>query len=153
MIETKFDGLAEIQEAIARISQLQPREIYVKFWKTRRQGVLRDRFRVISKQTPYAPSSLGTRKPKSGVRRGSPKDPGYSIDSGELMRDLLERPDIQEYSLTIFSDRPYAQYQERLWEQKGPYSPDGLFNDAILDSEGKALEEAIDEAMDEIFGW
>ncbi|MEB3355634.1 MAG: hypothetical protein VKK04_02725 [Synechococcales bacterium] len=107
------------------------------------------RFDQAAEQTPYAPSSIGTKKRVSGATRGGGDDPGFGIDSGRLRSDLTgENAEVTDSAIAIFSELPYAARIASLFAEKGPF-PEGL--PLVEEADLVALEDAIANDIERFF--
>ena len=75
------------------------------------------RYDAISRTTEYSANYSGRLKPSGQSRAGVGSDPGYALDTGRMVADLVE-PVIDGKSLAIGSDQAYASYQETLLARK-----------------------------------
>lgn len=153
MYELEITGLVELIAAIQRLEQFKARDLYSNYLSQHLRPSLSKRFEQAAAQTPYSPRSLGTRKPATGVRRGSAADPGFSIDSG-LHKSFMTAmnpagTEIRDKSLSVFSPLPYSAFQEYLQMSKGPLAPDGVL--MATEDDLDALEEMTLEKFEEIF--
>ncbi|MGL5059061.1 MAG: hypothetical protein ACRC62_03685 [Microcoleus sp.] len=83
-----------------------------------------ERYRIAAASTPYAASSKGKKKPKSG--RKVP-DGAFGIDSGALFTDTVNNRRItRDEGLTYYSDLTYSAYVMARFAQKGPFAPDDV---------------------------
>jgi hypothetical protein len=83
-----------------------------------------ERYRIAAAKTPYAASSKGRKKPKSGRRI---PDGFFGIDSGALFSDTINNRKITpEDGLIYYSDLSYSAYVMAKFAEKGPYAPDGV---------------------------
>lgn len=100
-----------------------------------------ERYRIAAAQTPYAASSKGRKKPKSGRRI---PDGFFGIDSGALFSDTVNNRRITpEDGLIYYSDLNYSAYVMARFAEKGPYAPnDVLFID---DADLERFEEIVSE--------
>jgi hypothetical protein len=123
-------------------------DIYREFYKYYRAKT-RARYIRASQETPYAPSSIGRKK-----RNGSIIGEGslFGIDTTALFQDFTENVKIDDSGLRVWSDRIYAGYIEMLFEEKGPYAPDGVLfvDDQDLETLEFIMEKELLEAFDDI---
>lgn len=75
------------------------------------------RYDAISRTTTYSASYIGQLKPSGRSRAGVGGDPGYALDTGRMVADLVE-PTVEGSSVVIGSDAAYADYQEKLLARK-----------------------------------
>lgn len=151
MIELQWDwnGLDEAIAATTRLEQYSPKTVFERYFKGYLRPALIDRYKVAAISTPYAPASIGTRKRVSGAIRGQGNDPGFGVDSRNLLRDFTGEGDklsITDEALLLFSDLPYAAYIDSLFESKGP----GAVFDAT-DEDQEALADQFGEYLEELF--
>ena len=106
-----------------------------------------ERYRIAAAKTPYAASSKGRKKPKSG--RKIP-DGFFGIDSGALFSDTVNNRKITpEDGLIYYSDLSYSAYVMAKFAEKGPYAPnDVLFID---DGDLDKLEDIVSENFAKAF--
>jgi hypothetical protein len=123
-------------------------DIYREFYKYYRAKT-RARYIRASQETPYAPSSIGRRK-----RNGSIIGEGslFGIDTSALFQDFTENVKIDDSGLRVWSDRIYAGYIEMLFQEKGPYAPEGVLfvDDQDLEALEFIMEKELLEAFDDI---
>lgn len=123
-------------------------DIYREFYKYYRTKT-RARYIRASQETPYAPSSIGRKK-----RNGSIIGEGslFGIDTTALFQDFTENVKIDDSGLRVWSDRIYAGYIEMLFQEKGPYAPEGVLfvDDQDLETLEFIMEKELLEAFDDI---
>lgn len=136
----QFNGLDETITALSAIENYQWGNTFKRFYSERFQPITVSRYSYTMAQTPYAPSSLGTRKRVTGAIRGQAGDPGYSYDSGALYSQITGNVQFMDDGMVIWSDLIYGGYQEALWQAKGPFDEGVLFaNDTDLMMAGEMM--------------
>lgn len=75
------------------------------------------RYDAISRTTQYSAGYIGQKKPSGRNRAGVGGDPGYALDTGRMVADLVE-PEINGTNVVIGSDQAYAGFQEKLLAKK-----------------------------------
>lgn len=151
MIEIEFNGLEEAIAATKHLEDYSPKEVFDRYFKGYLRPTLIDRYKIAA-TTPYAPSSLGTKKRATGAIRGGAGDPGFGVDSRALLRDFTGESgnfdfDTTEDALTLFSDLPYAAYIDSLFAAKGPGA---VF--VATDEDSDRLAEDFGKYLEELFG-
>lgn len=107
-----------------------------------------ERYRIAAARTPFAASSRGRVKPKSG--RKIP-DGFFGIDSGALFSDTVNNRRITpEDGLTYYSDLTYSAYVMAKFAEKGPYAPDDIL--FVGDEDLTKLEDIVSENFAKAFG-
>jgi hypothetical protein len=107
-----------------------------------------ERYRIAAARTPYATSSKGRKKPKSGRRI---PDGFFGIDSGALFSDTVNNRRITpEDGLTYYSDLTYSAYVMAKFAEKGPYAPNDIL--FIDDGDLEVFEEIVSDNFGRAFG-
>jgi hypothetical protein len=123
-------------------------DIYRQFYQYYRAKT-RDRYLRAAQQTPYAPSSIGRRK-----RNGTIITEGslFGIDTTALFQDFTQNVKIDDSGLRVWSEQIYAGYIEMLFQEKGPFAPDGVLfvDDNDLQTLEFIMEKELLEALDEV---
>lgn len=129
--------------------------VYSKFYKYYRP-ILKERFDLGSRTTPYEPSSLGKRKRSGEIIRQVPTSL-YNRDTDALYKSVMDDVKITDDGMEIKSDVSYAPYALGRFKQKGELAPDGVFKvskDDISELESILLEEyedAIGDIPDDLY--
>ncbi|MGL5062339.1 MAG: hypothetical protein ACRC62_20370 [Microcoleus sp.] len=106
------------------------------------------RYRIAAASTPYAASSKGKKKSKSGRRI---PDRAFGIDSGALFTDTVNNRRItRDEGLTYYSDLTYSAYVMARFAQKGPFAPDDVL--FVDDEDISRFEEMAAENYARAFG-
>lgn len=97
-----------------------------------------------NKSLPYSTAYLGRLKPSKLRVAGGRGDIGYGLDSLALYSDALFSFDVDENTLTNYSDLAYAGYQAELMEDKGSsfYAGDDEYFRLLELAVGNAAEKA-----------
>lgn len=146
-----FNGLDEAIAATRNLENFSPKEVFERYFKGYLRPTLIDRYKIAASQTPYAPSSLGTTKRVTGAVRGGTGDPGFGVDSRNLLMDFVgESPNhvIDDSQLLLFSDLVYAGYIDSLFATKSPF-PDGVFT--ATDTDQEAIAQEFGDYLEELF--
>lgn len=145
-IDTK--NLAKFAQRLKEIRKLGILDIYRRFYQYYRAKT-RDRYIRASLETPYAPSSIGRRK-----RNGTIISEGslFGIDTTAMFTDYTQNVKIDDSGLRVWSEQFYAGFVEMLFQQKGPYAPDGVLfvDDNDLIELELIMQEEMIEAFDDI---
>lgn len=141
-----FIGLDEAIAALSDLENMDFTETLKRYNNQHYNPIARARYDTAAASTPYAPKSIGTRKPSTGVARGSAEDPGFGIDSTALREDLvaLGRGHTRN-TLEIFTELVYGGRIEALFATKGTFAPDGV---AFFDEDD--LNVAADMLIDDL---
>jgi hypothetical protein len=103
------------------------------------------RYLNIGKTTPFAPSSIGKKKPKSGRRI---PDSQFGIDSGAIFNDLQNLIETDNLKLTLYSVQAEAEFLQAILENKK-----GVI-DGLLGMSDETLDEAIELIGDQAeYAW
>lgn len=123
-------------------------DIYRQFYQYYRTKT-RARYLRASQETPYAPSSIGRRK-----RNGTIITEGslFGIDTTALFQDLTQNVKIDDSGLRMWSNQIYAGYVEMLFQEKGPFTPNGVLfvDNNDLEALELIMEKELLEALDDI---
>lgn len=143
-------NLSRFAKRLKEVRSLGILDIYRKFYQYYRIKT-RARYLKAAQETPYAPSSIGRRK-RSGeiIGEGSL----FGIDTTALFNDFTQNVKIDDSGLRVWSDRVYAGYIEMLFQEKGPYAPEGVLfvDDDDLETMEFIIEKELLEALDDILG-
>lgn len=101
----------------------------------------RSHYLDVAKSTPYSKGYYGKRKPSGQVVVGGRGDFGYGIDTLRMIDDL-SRPIIQETTIILDTDAPYADFQASLLADRGKSFMIG--DDEALDIASIVLLQALD---------
>lgn len=151
MLRVSISGAAGAIESFRELdSPGFSRDVYKQFGKNYQKRLFR-RFVTASQGTPYAPSSIGTRKPVTGAIRGGTGDRGFGIDSGTLLAELLEPQNtaVDVNGFELYTDLAYAGYVVAFFTKKGPFAGDGLMQ--FNDEDFKDLSDIYWDAIEETF--
>ena len=131
-MDISVTGIDRAIAALRRITTMGFKPAYDRYYQKHLRATLRQRYLHAAANTPYAPSSLGTRKRATGVRRGSANDPGFGIDSGALLREITGETvgtlRISDSILELMSVLPYSIFVQERFETKGPFAPGGVMD-------------------------
>lgn len=143
-IDTK--NIKKFAKRLKEVREFGILDIYRRFYQYFRDKT-KLRYYQAAVKTPYAESSLGRRK-----RNGSiiTQDSLFGIDTTALYQDLTRNVKIDDSGLSVWSNQFYAGYINRLFEEKGPYSPNGVL--FVDEADLMELEEIIMEEYEEGFG-
>ena len=153
-MQVEYRGIEAMRRGIDRVLGYDFKETLKQFERVYFRPVRIQRYKDIAKRTQYSPASLGTPKPVTRVIRGEANDPGFSVDSRALLMDAIGEGgrgvSLDKYTLSLFSEQKYANFQHELWKRKGPYDQ-GLFfaADPNLDKlETRMLDDTVDLFME-----
>ena len=138
-------SLKQFTQRLKEVRKLGILDVYRRFYQYYRAKT-RARYLRAAQETPYAPSSIGRRKCNGTIiTEGSL----FGIDTTAMFQDYTQNIKIDDSGLRVWSEQFYAGFVEMLFQEKGPYSPDGVLfvdeNDLI------ELEFIIQEEMVEAF--
>lgn len=147
-ISVDTSNLKKFAQRLKEVRKLGILDIYRKFYQYYRAKT-RARYIQAANQTPYAPSSIGRRK-RNGeiITEGSL----FGIDTSALFNDFTQNVRIDDSGLRVWSDRVYAGYIEMLFQEKGPFAPEGVLfvDDGDLETLDFIIEKELLEAFDDI---
>jgi hypothetical protein len=147
-ISVDTSNLKKFAQRLKEVRKLGILDIYREFYQYYRAKT-RARYLRAASETPYAPSSLGRRK-RNGeiITEGSL----FGIDTTALFNDFTQNVKIDDSGLRVWSDRVYAGYIEMLFQEKGPFAPDGVLfvDDGDLETLEFIVEKELLEAFDDI---
>jgi hypothetical protein len=143
-------NLKQFTQRLKEVRKLGILDIYRRFYQYYRIKT-RARYLRAAQETPYAPSSIGRRK-RNGEIIGDASL--FGIDTTAMFSDYTQNIRIDDSGLRVWSEQFYAGFVEILFQEKGPYAPDGvLFVDEndLIELEFIIQGEMV-EAFDDILG-
>jgi hypothetical protein len=141
-----LNEVPELLDALNRLKEFPILRVWKIFYRYYRERLI-ERYDRAAKETPFAPSSIGRKKPKSG--RIIP-DGQFGVDGGDLYSDLTHDVKLSAGQLSVGSDLAYAGYILDLFAEKGPYAPESIL---FFDEEDQQeLIDIIDQVLDRTFG-
>ncbi|ALF52253.1 hypothetical protein ACX27_04315 [Nostoc piscinale CENA21] len=138
-------NLSKFALRLKEVRKLGILDIYRRFYQYYRTKT-RDRYIKASLETAYAPSSIGRRK-----RNGTIISEGslFGIDTTAMFNDYTQNVKIDDSGLRVWSEQYYAGFVEVLFQEKGPFAPEGVL--FVDDNDLIELELIIQEELIEAF--
>ncbi len=140
---TTYIDVANVQNFVRRLKEVRKfniLDIYKRFYQYYRRKT-RARYLKAAQDTPYAESSLGRKKRNGTIIT---QDSLFGIDTTALFQDFTQNVKIDDSGLRVWSDLVYAGYIENLFQEKGPYAPEGVLHvdeDDLVELEVIILQE------------
>ena len=140
--------LRDFTKRLQEVRQVNILDIYRRFYQYYR-AVTEQRFLTAANETPFAPSSIGSKRPSGDIITNNSL---YGIDTGTVFYDFTHNVKIDTSGLVIWSDAFYAKYLEAKFEEKSPYAPNGVLHVdnkdlAVLE---RIIIEEVKEGLDDI---
>lgn len=145
-IGASSEQIYRLSSAINQLRNLKAATVYRLFYSYYRTE-LDLRLRQAQRETPFAPSSFGRRKPRSGRVIS---DGLFGYDSGDMHNALVNSVRFDGEGFGI--DGPtYTEYQLSLYRAKGPFRPQSPvdFTEQDIDHLIDLMEEAILQLIDD----
>lgn len=117
-----LNEIPDLQTQLDKLQQFKVLNVWRLFYIYYRKKLV-ERYGRAMRETPFAPSMHGRRKPKS--KRLIP-DGMFGVDSGALYADLTQNVRLRANELSVWTDLSYAEYVLAKFARKGPYAPDSI---------------------------
>jgi len=141
-------GVKKFAKRLKQVREFNILDIYRRYYQYYRRKT-RARFLKAAQETPYAESSLGKKKRNGTIIT---QDSFFGIDTTALFQDVTQNVKIDDSGLRVWSNQIYAGYIENLFQEKGPYAPEGILfvdEDDLVDLEVIILQE-YEEGFDKL---
>lgn len=147
-VRVDTSNIKNFTKRLQEVRQVNILDIYRRFYKYYRAKT-EQRFLTAANETPFAPSSIGKRRPSGDIIS---ENSLYGIDTGTVFYDFTHNVRIDDSGLVVWSDAFYAKYLEAKFEEKSPFAPDGVLH---VDNEDLAvleriIVEEVKEGLDDI---
>lgn len=147
-VRVDTSNIKNFVKRLKEVRQVNILDIYRRFYKHYRAKTAQ-RFLTAANETPFAPSSIGRRRPSGDIITNNSL---YGIDTGTVFYDFTNNVKIDDGGLVVWSDAFYAKHLEANFQKKSPYAPEGVLHVdkgdlAVLE---RIIMEEVKEGLDDI---